>query len=380
MTRENPVPAANGDRPDTPVTPGVGARSRAVATCRWARVDPHPTAPASPDAARALPRRGTTARLEALARLRSLHSAAPLGLDKAARLASFVAGSRYAAVHLFDDTRQHRVAAAGGVPLVAVPAEDSMCVQVVASGCRITTPDATAEPRFAGNPFTGGPQPVRFYSSTPLRDDDGEVLGTLCVFDVDRIDLAPERLELLEDVAEQVRQHLTLHGLVEDLTHTAMHDPLTGLANRALLSERLTRTRPRGSAHLTRAVALVDLDGFKQVNDTLGHAAGDAVLLEAARRLSRVVRAEDTVARLGGDEFVVLYEDLEPEQLPALLPVLRTRLTEALTGTYQLDDGSVQVGASVGLVAAQEGELAYALLGRADQEMYADKAARKAVR
>ena len=331
-------------------------------------------------ALRALPQRGTAARVGALERLRSLHSAAPLGLDKAARLASFIAGSRYAAVHLFDADSQHRVAGVGDLPLVAVPAPESMCVQVVASGARITTADATAEPRFDGSPFTSGPDPVRFYSSTPLRDDDGEVLGTLCVFDPDRIELDSARLALLEDVAEQVRQHLLLHGLVEDLTRTALHDPLTGLANRALLSERLSRARRRRSAPLARAVALVDLDGFKQVNDTLGHAAGDAVLLEVARRLGTLVRAEDTVARLGGDEFVVLYEDLDRDHLAELMPVLRARLIDALTGTYRLEAGTAEVGASVGLVAAEEGELAYSLLGRADQAMYADKAARKAAR
>ena len=101
------------------------------------------------------------------------------------------------------------------------------------------------------------------------------------------------------------------HELEAQLEHRAFHDTLTGLANRALFADRLGQSlarRARGSQDL--AVLLVDLDGFKDINDSLGHDAGDEVLTEISRRLAAALRPGDTVARLGGDEFAVLLDDL----------------------------------------------------------------------
>jgi diguanylate cyclase (GGDEF)-like protein len=106
----------------------------------------------------------------------------------------------------------------------------------------------------------------------------------------------------MRDITEAV-------DLQQRIEHHALHDGLTGLPNRALLIDRLTAALSR-SARDRREVAVLfcDLDGFKRVNDTAGHAAGDAVLLEISRRLQGLLRADDTVARVGGDEFVVLVE------------------------------------------------------------------------
>ena len=96
------------------------------------------------------------------------------------------------------------------------------------------------------------------------------------------------------------------------IRHQAMHDPLTGLANRALFNDRLEhalRRRSRMSGFV--GVMIVDLDGFKNINDSLGHLAGDALLIAVADRFSRILRDPDTIARLGGDEFAILIDDLE---------------------------------------------------------------------
>jgi diguanylate cyclase (GGDEF)-like protein len=313
-------------------------------------------------------------RRETLDRYAVLDSAAGIGLDRAVRLARFISRSRFAAVHILDDRFQHRVASAGGAPLGADPVQDSMCIRVVEAGSRIYTPDATVDTRFQDNPFTTGPQPIRFYSASPLRVDTGDVVGTLCVFDTEPLELDDEQLALLDDLAAQIAQHLELHRSGRDLAHAAMHDPLTELPNRTVLSDRLahamTRRRRRGGEP---ALALIDLDGFKDVNDRLGHQAGDEVLVQTAQRLRSSARAEDTVARLGGDEFVVLYEQLPDEPADQVVAALHARLEQAFVRPFSVQGELVNIQASIGLVAAAPEELGYELLGRADQLMYRRK-------
>jgi diguanylate cyclase (GGDEF)-like protein len=152
----------------------------------------------------------------------------------------------------------------------------------------------------------------------------------------------------------------------------ASHDPLTGLANRRLFDQRLALAfeRPRAVA-AAMALLYVDLDGFKPVNDTLGHDAGDAVLRETAKRLQAVVRAGDTVARVGGDEFVVL-------QLGGTQPAGATRLAEAILAALELpvcvDGRDIKIGASIGVaLATPEVATPRDLIRRADAALYAAK-------
>ena len=168
-----------------------------------------------------------------------------------------------------------------------------------------------------------------------------------------------------------------LRELQEHLAALALRDPLTGLANRRLLTELLeaglARTRRTGD---TLAVAFLDLDGFKAVNDTHGHDAGDAVLIETARRLLSVARHADVVARVGGDEFVIVYEPGGGEDR------LIQRLDAALTEPMQLTaDMSVSCAASIGHAdTTAVGHDAGRLLASADSAMFAVKRARAACR
>jgi diguanylate cyclase (GGDEF)-like protein len=102
--------------------------------------------------------------------------------------------------------------------------------------------------------------------------------------------------------------------LQRQLTYRALHDPLTGLANRVVLAERMESALARGGGRGRHAVLLLDLDGFKDINDTLGHPVGDELLIEVSHRLLNVAQPDATLARLGGDEFAVLLEDTEPEE------------------------------------------------------------------
>jgi len=165
----------------------------------------------------------------------------------------------------------------------------------------------------------------------------------------------------------------------DELRHAALHDPLTKLANRALFREHLQHAlaRFRHSDARPHAVLLVDLDGFKRINDSIGHAAGDQVLAEFAGRLRAVIRPGDTAARLGGDEFAVLLENSSPREAAAfarqLVDIVRGPIT--LDGAVALDNQSVVLTGSVGVALTEPGQDAGDLLRNADVAMYAAKAA-----
>jgi diguanylate cyclase (GGDEF)-like protein len=160
------------------------------------------------------------------------------------------------------------------------------------------------------------------------------------------------------------------------LRHLALHDSLTGLPNRTLILDRLDQMMVRSRREHTRVAALfVDLDNFKQINDTLGHNAGDELLTEVGRRLTGALRDQDTVGRLGGDEFVVLVEGTS---LVAGSEVVADRVLEALSEPFDLEGSEepVRVFASIGIA---EGERAHPeeLLHDADIALYEAKAAGK---
>ncbi len=169
----------------------------------------------------------------------------------------------------------------------------------------------------------------------------------------------------LRDITERLRFEAELRSL-------ALHDPLTGLANRVLFGDRLEQALHRAQRRPTRpAVLFLDLDAFKAVNDTLGHTAGDEVLVEVARRLKDVVRDEDTAARLGGDEFGVLIEDTRDDEEAVRVA---ERIAQALAAPVLIGDDRLTVAASAGIVrSASRDDDRITLLRNADIAMYEAK-------
>lgn len=176
---------------------------------------------------------------------------------------------------------------------------------------------------------------------------------------------------LVQDVSTRVEA-------AEQLLHIATHDTLTGLANRRMLTERLSHSLARAE-RTGHAVALlfIDLDGFKNVNDKYGHAAGDEVLTEVADRLREIARGTDFVARLGGDEFVIL---LDTNVHPGSPSALAERVFEILSPPCRFTGGEATVGASIGVAMHPPlSNLAADLIRRADAAMYEAKSAGKGV-
>lgn len=170
-------------------------------------------------------------------------------------------------------------------------------------------------------------------------------------------------------IAYFVIRHVTKQAY--QLEHQALHDELTGLANRLLFNDRLKTSIMRGQRQsMSFSTILLDLDGFKMINDTLGHKIGDLVLKEVARRLKNSVRKMDTVARLGGDEFVIILESLEREQVINFADKLANSIREP----FLLGGNKIDVGISMGISSYPEnGQDCETLVNRADIAMYAAK-------
>jgi diguanylate cyclase (GGDEF)-like protein/PAS domain S-box-containing protein len=159
----------------------------------------------------------------------------------------------------------------------------------------------------------------------------------------------------------------------EAIERLAFHDSLTGLPNRVSFLESLGRAIARAAAeHRVLALLYLDLDDFKPVNDALGHAAGDELLIAVAERLRGAVRKTDVVARLGGDEFAVLLTDVAN---PDVAGALAAKLVERIGQPYMLNRRRIAVGASIGIsLFPRDGATTDELLSRADAAMYAAKA------
>ena len=160
-----------------------------------------------------------------------------------------------------------------------------------------------------------------------------------------------------------------LARVTQELAHRALHDDLTGLPNRAAFWDRLAHqlelTRRRRTA---LAVLFIDLDDFKRVNDTLGHAAGDTLLVEVARRISGELRAGDTAARVGGDEFLVLLEDVAT---PDGALAVAHRIVGAIRAPLELGSHTYEVTCSVGVASSRDcPATADAAVAAADAAMY----------
>jgi diguanylate cyclase (GGDEF)-like protein/PAS domain S-box-containing protein len=258
--------------------------------------------------------------------------------------------------------RQH---AAAGLAERALAGADaaSLATEAVEMLCS-RLPIAGAEVRLAGGSALAGkgavPEPGLMLSIG---------LGNELLIAPER-ELADHELSLVRAVAHTLTTALArLHG-EERVRHEAVHDPLTGLANRTLLQDRLEHALAKSERLGTEtAVLFIDLDNFKDVNDRYGHVAGDAVLMELGRRLRTAIRPGDTIARFGGDEFVAVCEDVDRQS--AVL--VAQRILEAIRMPIMTGAAEHWMSASVGI--ALGGSEPEVLLDHADVAAYRAKSA-----
>ena len=301
------------------------------------------------------------ARLEKLEEYDILDTPNEESFDRVARLISQIFGVEIGIVSMIDGHRQWYKAIQG---LVAreTSLSESFCRYTLQGDTATVVPDATLDPRFADNPMvTGGPR-IRFYAGVPLRTRDGFNLGTLCAIDSKPREFGSKDIAILEDLARVV-----IHDL--ELSQQAAVDTLTGTLSRvAFKAEARRHIALAGRSGEDLALICFDIDHFKTINDTHGHATGDRVLTAVAEVCREHLRGSDLIGRLGGEEFAILLPktDLDGGVLVA------GKLREAVAGLSA--EFGFAVSASFG-VAMRGGKFDQvdAMLERADQAMYAAK-------
>jgi diguanylate cyclase (GGDEF)-like protein len=295
-------------------------------------------------------------------------------LDAIVRGASELLGDEMVDLSLIDpdDPTILEVAASVGYPLEVLeqirrtPVEIGIAGHAVTERRPIVVEDYGADPRRMPDVVVDG---LRAVISAPVYQR-GELVGALSL---GTRKSGRRYSEIERDAVLAFAEHagLALNDAkaAEETAHQAFHDPLTGLANRALFVDRLSQARTRaGAAGDAVGVLFADLDGFKTVNDSLGHTAGDQLLIIVGQRLASVVEATDTVARFGGDEFAILVEDVRQ---PIELARLARMALDSLERVVEVEGREVFITASIGIAVGLEKP--EDLLRNADLAMYEAK-------
>lgn len=270
-----------------------------------------------------------------------------------------------------------------------VPWADTLCRRALLEQLPCTNEVAT----HWGDSAAASELGIGTYASTPVHTADGQLIGTLCAASAGRADIAEGAERLLRMFAALIGQHIERERLIEQLhiAHQALQltadtDALTGLPNRrALMQELDRRLHQHAQANTQLLVGFIDLDGFKQINDRWGHAAGDRFLSQIAQRLRQAQRPEDYCARLGGDEFVILVSlghTFADEQHDTVIDQIEQRLEAMTCGHFQLgpDISLDYQGPSIGLIRVDGSSNATEVLTLADAAMYQRKQLRHAQR
>ena len=239
-------------------------------------------------------------RLKTLRSLNILDTSSEERFDRLTRMAKRMFNVPIALVSMVDENRQWFKSCIG-LSVSETSRDISFCGHAILGDDIFVIPDATKDERFADNPLVLNEPYIRFYAGCPLRFTDGSKLGTLCIIDQKPRTLSDEDLEAIKDLASTAERELAAIQL-------ATLDELTNIPNRRgfmMVGQHSLNLCVRQK--IPASLVYLDLDNFKPVNDTFGHAEGDNVLTTFANQISAVCRDSDLYARMGGDEFVILF-------------------------------------------------------------------------
>tara|TARA_R110002050_G_scaffold57423_5_gene129349 strand:- start:270966 stop:271811 length:846 start_codon:yes stop_codon:yes gene_type:complete len=268
------------------------------------------------------------------------------------------------AVSLVDENRQWFKSCVG-LTVTETPRDISFCGHAILDDEIFLIPDTAKDERFADNPLVINEPHIGFYAGCPLRFTDGRRLGTLCIIDTKPRNLSTDDIEALKDLASTAERELAAIDL-------ATLDELTQLHNRRgfmMLSQHSLKLSIRQNNPAT--LVFMDLNKFKQINDTFGHAEGDLVLQTFANTISNECRESDLVARLGGDEFVILFSNTTANSAQDTM----SRLQHSLNEHQQKVNKQYDIHFSYGIVSfdPDKHKTIEALLEEGDSLMYEHK-------
>jgi diguanylate cyclase (GGDEF)-like protein len=259
------------------------------------------------------------ARIAALHRLEALDTAPEEPFEKIVTLVRTVLGVPIAAVTLVERDRQW-FKAQRGMPAHQTSRTGSFCTHTIQQRDPLVVPDALADPRFADSPFVTGVPHIRSYAGIPLRTPDGYNVGALCAIDTKARSFSDADLSILTNLASIVVDELELRLI-------ARRDHLTGVLTRRGFVEEAEKELARFARHhRPSALAVLDVDHFKAINDSYGHPAGDQVLRQLADICSAVMRPSDTLGRIGGEEFALLLTETDVSEAYAAAERYRTTI------------------------------------------------------
>jgi diguanylate cyclase (GGDEF)-like protein len=308
-------------------------------------------------------------RLDTLRALNILDTSPEERFDRLTRLAKRLFDVPIALVSLVDENRQW-FKSSQGLDVCETSRDVSFCGHAILGDGVLLVPDAALDERFHDNPLVVNDPAIRFYAGCPLKVPNGSRLGTLCLIDREPRDFDEDDLALLRDLARMAEQELAAVQLatMDELTMVSNRRGFEALAVHALaLCRRLQRPA---------ALLFFDLDGFKEVNDTFGHAEGDRALTTFATLLQQTFRESDVIGRLGGDEFAVLLTNAADAESDAAI----ARLQQAVDAHDREAERGYELAFSVGRVQLDPARHRTLddLMSDADQRMYAHKNARRA--
>ncbi|MGY4527259.1 sensor domain-containing diguanylate cyclase [Pseudomonas sp. UBA4617] len=301
-------------------------------------------------------------------------------LDTLVRLTQDLAHVDTVLISLIDQDRQWFKARIG-LEANETTRSISFCGYAILGEDTLMVPDARQDTRFVDNPLVLNPPFIRFYAGHPLRAGNGKAIGTLCMFDPRPRELSKAQQAHFRDLATLAEGYLQLRALAQinrDLRlemdreqRKALLDPLTQLWNRGALAAFEGHLRRLADQHHSQLGAIyADLDHFKSINDKYGHAGGDKVLCECARRLRAALRPDDLLVRHGGEEFVAILQVKDGDELRRIAE----RIRELVGSTaMQLPNGQQKVSLSIGCTLFASAESMEDALNRADTGLYAAK-------
>lgn len=302
-------------------------------------------------------------RLQALDRYDILDTPREEPFDRIAHLIRTIFNVPIGIVSMIDAHRQWYKAATGMANSEA-ELKNPFCQYALEGSTPLIIPDATKDHRVSANPHVQGEPHIRFYAGVPLRTRDGFNIGTICAIGLEPREFTTQQADILTGPAKIVMDELELRQL-------ATQDSLTGILSRRAFKDEGQRLFALAKRHSQPLSCVVfDIDRFKSINDTFGHAAGDQVLLDAAKHCQSSLRQTDLIGRLGGEEFAILLPHTGKEAALEVAEKIRTAIGQLRFGGLPID----KVTASFGIAALDKSiNDLDSLIKEADGAMYEAK-------